>query len=530
MAYRVLVCDDEENVCDLILNLVDWEALALEVIGVVHDGLIALKEIRSKRPDIVITDIRMPNLNGLELIRMAVEEELGARFIVISGYKSFDYAYKAINYGVNNYLLKPIQKKDLENNLLKISNEIENKNSIQHRILRDSVILKQHFLTSVIEGQLENYSLEDLNFRYNLHLQSGALRFAVFQFDMIYPKKREDYGAIMPIIAMAEEMVVEILRETCYFYATVMKNGRIIAFMNYNGSGGMSFSFFRKMMIRIREKLSVSNLYLITLGIGACVSDASQLPYAYKTAEEALKVRLTQGCDRTYAYDPKWEEEPNDRVCTKQEWQAFTEGVECLDALIVSEWIDGYYRTIEDKIQTRPTLLFDATEYLLNEFAAIRKRYDWNITELNIRESLYDGSFSVYDRHRLAAEVREKIVEYIKALRDERERNSCTPILKAKEYMEKHLAEEVSLETVAGYVRLNPVYFSALFKKQTGINFLAYLTSLRMEKAKKYLAQTDLGIADIAEKVGYYDPKYFGKMFKKENHITPAQYRRIHER
>ena len=122
---KVLIADDEIKVCRLIQHLVDWDALEMDIVGFANDGKTAYESICEKKPDIVITDIRMPVYDGLELIRRAKEVNPEINFIVISGYSQFEYAQQAIKYGVKDYLLKPLKKRELENSLTEIKESHE---------------------------------------------------------------------------------------------------------------------------------------------------------------------------------------------------------------------------------------------------------------------------------------------------------------------------------------------------------------------------------------------------------------------
>ena len=158
MMLKVLLVDDEKHICILLKKLVDWEAMDLTIVGEQYDGLSAYDYICTHEPEIVITDIKIPGIDGLEMIRRVREKKLNVSFILISGHKNFEYAHSAINYGVENYLLKPLNKDELTDNLISIRNRIfeekdliETRNTINSRIIRSTSRLHRQFLSDFIE-------------------------------------------------------------------------------------------------------------------------------------------------------------------------------------------------------------------------------------------------------------------------------------------------------------------------------------------------------------------------------------------
>lgn len=141
---KVLIADDELRICELIFRLIDWESLGMSVIAVAHDGRETIKIIKNEMPDIVITDIRMPGYNGVDVIRIGKEYNSDIQFIIISGYSQFDYAQNAIHYGVSDYLLKPVKAEELTKALLRIKNRIDKNNQMYSQVKKAWTLEQQN--------------------------------------------------------------------------------------------------------------------------------------------------------------------------------------------------------------------------------------------------------------------------------------------------------------------------------------------------------------------------------------------------
>lgn len=188
---KVLIADDELKICDLIFNLVDWAALDMSVIAVAHDGKETIEIIKSDMPDIVITDIRMPGYNGVDIIRIGKEYNPDMQFIIISGYSQFEYAQNAIHYGVSDYLLKPVKESELTAALVKIKNSIEKNNQICGQIKnartleqQNKKIYRAQLIKEICQGARDKEKdIVALNQQYGYELQKGWFSIVIIKAD-----------------------------------------------------------------------------------------------------------------------------------------------------------------------------------------------------------------------------------------------------------------------------------------------------------------------------------------------------------
>ncbi|MCI9479379.1 MAG: response regulator [Lachnospiraceae bacterium] len=182
--YKAIIADDEIHICMLLKKLVDWESMGIEIIGQYMDGAAALEAVRTCRPDIVITDIRMPKISGLDIVKTCNAENIKCIFLLLSGHAEFEYAHMALKYNVENYLLKPVNKEELENNLRQIITRLDHETKdreaqrkTEHKLRMNKELLKQQFLSNVllVPGWLRNQDTAQVMNSYSLDFQEDGL-------------------------------------------------------------------------------------------------------------------------------------------------------------------------------------------------------------------------------------------------------------------------------------------------------------------------------------------------------------------
>lgn len=187
---KIVIADDEKKICLLLRNLIDWDSIGMEIVGEANNGMDALQLLIAERPDIVILDIRMPGMDGLELLQKIREMDESIKVILISGHKHFEYAHTALRYGVENYLLKPISGEELMNNLQMVKNkilqesgEVKRRMVMEERLVESVEKVRRNFLADLVDNRIrtEQAQLERWNQEYYLHLQNGHFRIGLLQ-------------------------------------------------------------------------------------------------------------------------------------------------------------------------------------------------------------------------------------------------------------------------------------------------------------------------------------------------------------
>lgn len=532
---KVLLADDEEKVCQLIYHLVDWEEKNMKVCGIAHNGIEALEIVERECPDIVITDIRMPGIDGLELIKKVKEKKDDIDCIIISGYSEFDYAQKAIRYGVEDYLLKPINKEELSECLDKIKNNYKVKSGLfteeekrQKENDREVQNLRTHFLNELLSNNKDwDRTIEEVNTMYYYHFSQDHFQFVTIKFDI---KNKENYGNGISVLKnKALQMIENHLGEYCIDYDTFLDDNRIYCILNYKEENK---KVIRKNIKTILDEIIILKElfgdFKVTIGNGCIINDIKDLKKSYDYSNVAVNERMTMGVDRII--------ENVENVVNMDNIHSILR--------ILNKKIDGILEVL-DKNEfanvVRYLKMNLVVEYHLNcTEIMICMRELYNIFVVLLRKYGYEGYYQ-YDKNTFLYSIdqcssisdiftyfNEYFQQWIDEIIKHKKEEKIKPIRIAKQYINENYMHSITLEDISAVVGFNSSYFSTLFKKESGKNFLEYISEVRMEKAKELLKETDLNIAVICEKVGYSDLKYFTKNFKKNAGISPNQYRKLY--
>lgn len=524
---KVLIADDEVKVGQLVKRLIQWDRLGLTCIGLVTDGQTAYEKILSESPDIVITDIRMPVLTGLEMIQKASEQGVKCHFIVVSGYKYFDYAQKALKYGVEDYLLKPIDEDELNRQLQKIVAEEEQREDKQQQVdqiekkLEDSKYLRhKEFLRQILSQKQEN--IDAANTEFGLQLENKCFRGLTFKLDRdidVAENTQQMQFVLRKIMQKAEDAFSAC---TIDLIAAVQSNHSVQVLLNYfqteqENIDNRITDFFNE----LSDYLENFQHYRITVGVSSEVESFEQISTAIEMSKEAAASRLFKGNGRRieYCQEPHTLFSPKD---FQNEYEEFAKAVETMQPDACQYQIHKCFRLASDKA------LF-ASEFYAMGLWLLRSTYDIleiaDTFDVDVQQEVLENLSTVAD---LRDYVIRQVQQLIKESRSERENRERKPVLEAIAYMKEHFTEKITLEDVAATIGFNTNYFSELFKKETGENFSNYLLGIRMEKAKQMLRDTKIPVYEIGESVGYKDAKYFSQQFMKVVGVKPAEYRKLY--
>lgn len=526
----LVIADDETGIIDLCKMLIEYPNTT--VVGEAHNGVELFEKIGELHPNTVITDISMPGMTGLELIERARTSYPEVNFIVMSGYTDFEYVQSALRLGVWDYLLKPLNKKELNRILKKLDEHLESvqvqtrqQERMEDHLQASLSMLRERYAREVWQKRipLPVPRIED-----TLILPGGRLfQCLLFCVDNLLSTKAaldapmlQAGGAMDAISAIEAEHGME----------TVMFSvgDGIAQMLIYPPEAGEDDceALLKAVSGEIRKFNSQGAFSRLT-GAASQLRRGSweQLPEVMSQAQTALKWRLEKNQTALIRFQATTAAAveglpPFSRAAALQE--AVTENrMNEICHLIEEAWsrVDGAppgsrYRVLEELL-----------EALNRGFSQLPgAEHAEQIPEISVSDVLYgDLTPAVISQH-IQDYVREALEMYHTYVR-QRE-NSV--ISRAKQYVQAHLAEDISLNDVARQVYLSPAYFSTLFKAETGCGFVKYLQRVRVEQAKKLLKNPGMRIKDIAEAVGYRDMKFFNKVFLNETSVTPSEYRRFY--
>lgn len=534
---KVIIVDDEIKICQLINHLIDWQAMGLEVVDIVNDGKAAYESVCRNHPEIVITDIRIPIYDGLELIRLCREQFPSTFFIIISGYSEFNFAKTAIKYGVEDYLLKPIKKKELEKALERIREKFESsRNSKQEkdqlRFLADSAKdkMKQNFLNRIIGYSQKadsryRFSVSEINRAYQCEFQPGEYTAAIFR---LFVKNESSLKDSLEFLSIKlQEIVKEALTEYSKEFISTVDGSSVICFMNTASEESLQKA--KKQFHKIRLDIlsdSFSNVALI-IGVGNPKQEIDQSVQSLREAGQALLCRFSDS--RQYVFEfsciRKSEKSVSDFIDIKRR-NGLISAQETMDVNSILSQIHTLKEQLSE-FRTDSELVYGCVLEVIEILQFGSKNYDLYFKKFDLDESKRKIS-SILTYEGLFRWLADEIINKYQDFANQKRVAEKKPIRLAKQYISDHYNKGLTLESVSDHIGFNPTYFSSFFKKETGKNFSEYLTELRMKNAKLYLISTEMELADIAEEVGYNDLKYFSKLFKKSTGINPSKYRKLY--
>ena len=528
-AVKVVIADDELHICRLIQALIDWNGIGLKLMGTASNGMEALEEVRTKQPDILITDIRMPGCSGLELIKGAKEVLPDLQILIVSGYAHFEYAKQAIQYGVGDYLLKPVNKKELNDTLLRMAEKCHKAKYVEDSILKahqnsmdDILRLRRSLISDLIDRKNLELSSESLIRTYHFNSSDGL--FQTIELKIDYDENEPNMNTRRVIYEKTQQSFSSALSGVCI--------DNLMAFRQMAGFALLHFSADSKENIRkaLRDALHLAEeqgralgSFYYTLAVGKDVSSAKDIPFSFAGLSKLITERLVQGTgimlDGEYAPSGIREDEMLDHYSS-----VIDKEIETMDLKLADEAVDALSHAIMASENIRGYEIFSAVQRAGRIFImkAGKNPSDEIYTEF------YESCTNSSRPEMLFSKLRELHHSVIADRISETENDAARPVRLAKQYICSHYAEQITLEDVSSVIGFSVSYFSALFKKENGDGFAKYLTKIRIDEAKTLLRETDIPVSMIGEQVGYLDRKYFTQTFHKTVGLNPGEYRKLY--
>ena len=530
--YRIMLVDDEEEVRKAMIRKMDWEQLGFTVAGDAENGEDALEKLELLEPDVVMTDIRMPYMDGLKLVARIREKYPFIKILIFSGYDDFEYAKQAIKYRVTEYILKPVNGEELAEILkrvrISLDEEIKQRRNIS--MLQESYenslpMLREVFLNDLVSRgadlsgvapKLKEYGVDILDARKWLA--------AVIHVDQVEQAEEQELYRHQELIPISVRKLVEDHLKT-YGRFTVFNSAEgitLIAAVDENNSETGLITLLEDTCKESRRMLGVS----ITVGVGYSCDTLQEIRRSYQTAVDALGYRAIVGCGRTiYINDV----EPVNRG--KLQFGAGEEAE--LTAAIKFGTKDQIGETLRELAVRMDDAKVHDNQYqvymltIVNCLIRLMQQYDLKMSGMFDSEDHYaDIIKRICRRESFAEEMIPIACRMNEALNQARDNTTRKVIVEAKEYIQENYADpELSVDVLCRHLHMSPAYFSTVFKKETGQTYVNYLTEVRLQKAEELLEQTDDKTYEIAQKVGYQEQNYFSYVFKKKYGISPTKYR-----
>ncbi len=526
---RVMIADDEERICKLITALVEWEALELQLAGIARNGPEAIALAQELEPDILITDIRMPGLSGLDLIEQVKKLRPEVEIVIISGYAHFEYAQTAIKFGVGDYLLKPVDQEELNTTLRKFKERIlekqaaaEGNGPLFRKSENDLRRLRTGLIRQLLLQKGERLSLEILREEYYLQVEPGLFQAAWLKFDG-RPEALTEAG-LYGLMKKAESILESGLRSRCTELAFGRNGSSCVGILNYgNGKREEVRRGLKDCLNQLKAQQALYGPVQVTLAAGRAVGSPEELEDSVYEASMIVKERLVKGSGRILDRMPEASFLHEQRLLEKY----LRKVIHAAEVMSVTE-ASGAVSELENAVKTvRDVRGYEILE-LIHSAASLFLSHLESRNRTELLQEFDERCEWCGSAEELFVLLKALLEEQIGEVRKKHEQDADRPVRQAKEYIQNHFSEPVTLEEVSGYVGLNPAYFSVLFKKTEGEGFAKYLIHLRMEQAKILLRETNEPVAAVCRRVGYNDVKHFTRTFEKATGVRPSTYRKLY--
>ncbi len=541
--YRIILVDDEEEVRKSIIRKIDWTAVGFAVVGDAENGEDALEKIENLEPDVVLTDIRMPYMDGLTLAERIRQKYPSMKIVIFSGYDDFEYAKQAIKLNVTEYILKPVNVEELTAILKRIKTnldeEIEQKrnvNLLRENYKRSLPILREQFLKDLISRPMDGETVQTLLREYDIPL-AGAKKWIAIAVELELEQELTQEEAPLPLHEeknLIPISVMQILSENLkpsYRFSLLSFSGSAdakiagIAAIDENNSQTELINILGDICKEIRKTLKVP----VTIGIGHSAQKLENISRSFQSALDALGYRSVVGTGSTIYINDVEPGIGGKLQFGSEEESALIQAIKFGPEEKIRETVRGIVdRMNEARVHARQQQAYILS--VANCMIQLIQQYDLNMEEIFAEDPLGPDPFTVIqsmlNRENFSRWLFQTALKINNALSRERDYAARQVIEKAKQYiMDNYQDPGLSVEQICRYLHMSPAYFSTMFKKATGQTYIAYLTEVRLNKAVELLNMTDEKTYVIASQVGYQEQNYFSYVFKKRFGVSPTKFR-----
>ena len=526
--YRILLADDEEEIRTGIKCKIDWAGNGFELVGTAENGQEALEMAENLHPDVVMTDIKMPFMDGLTLGKRLLELMPATKLVLFSGFDDFEYAQTAIQINAAEYILKPINSVELTAVLqklkAKLDGEFAEKRDIERlrKHYKNSLpLLREQFFTQILDGRISHERIQQQAALYDIDLSGNFWTVALVHYDNVERESTPIHES--ELIPLCLKQLIDESLHNCNFKSLIYNDYVAVIASFKEHSQILTFIDSMNQVCKLARRFLVLTL---TVGIGVPCSSLNDLHISTAGAQTALDYRVLMGRGKAiYIGDV----EPNPTGLLQLDDQSERN----LISAIKLNTPDEIRRAADRFIGQFKTARFSLGHYqlylmeMMAELLRVIRAYQINPSEVFGTD--FDGNF-----HLTRFESPEELYEWFSetclkiSMLIRRERTNSTRAMadKAKQFIvENYHNPDISVEMLCDHLHVSPAYFSTLFKKETGLSFVTYLTDVRMEEAIKLLSTTEDKTYEIAQKIGYLEPNYFSYVFKKKFGLSPTKYR-----
>lgn len=511
--YKLLIVDDEVRIRTGLAELIEWEVYGIEICGLAEDGMKAWLKIKNLSPDIVLVDISMPNMSGLELIELCTHIETTPKFIILSGYNDFEYVRKAIQFGAVDYLLKPVDQDELIHAVNSCVKHLDKKNAHQQQFQESIQTLRNDLLMRVLHQQITPHEFREKCKVVDVSLHCSRMRVGVFAL------VADGFGTL-PSLSFASSICQDICSSLCSCYVISDVNTNItIIFKDMERS--LTENDYLQTLSQCSDTLSERFEAQGIFSLGREVGRVNELPNSYNDCIAKLEKKLILG--------DNLEDKLSKSASSAVSYEDFIESLEKQDESRIRETLHSCFRRFLAQ-ENNPDI--NLLKYHLIDLTAcaLRSLYSDSYFSAELEKKKLQV-FSMIRETNSIIKLEDKLTLFFTALATDPEDLSETSgyphmiqLVLAKirtDYSDNTL----SLKTIAAQMDVNPAYLGREFAEATGEYFNDFLNRIRISKAIHLLNTTPMKTVRIAESVGFTNSSYFFTVFKKITGKSPSDYR-----
>ncbi|WP_310829274.1 response regulator [Paenibacillus pedocola] len=542
--YKLILAEDEEDVREGIIAQIDWAKYGFEVVDSAENGREATEAIDRLLPDVVVTDIQMPFMNGLQLAEWIRSRHPNTKIIILTGYDEFEYAQKAIKLQIDEYILKPFSSQELIDVLLKVKATIEaeiaekeNVYVLSEHYRKSLPVLREQFLSSLVSRRLPFQEITDKSAEYGINLDGKQFQASVISIDYIRAGQSREAAAGRPVSLrdtgdhnLQLFAILNIAEEICQKHGTgrvfIHRDEVVLLSVSKEPDEteitGHTFAILEEIRQNVQHFLKLT----VTAGAGTVCQSASMLFNSFSDAMQALDYRLILGNNRVI-----WIEDVESRsnqmlVFDELTQQSLIRTIKLGTVQELKEVMDELFGGLD----TAHVSTHDYQIFLLEIITSILRVAKESGSET--ADFMIPNMATLTDMNKFnnMGEAKQWIINVCTGLMDSiasgRQSSYKQLIDQAKEYIRSHYEEsDISIGRVCQHLHISTGYFSSIFKKEMKMTFVSYLLQIRLEAAKELLRSTELKAFEIAEKIGFADPNYFSFCFRKKYGQSPKEYK-----
>lgn len=525
--YKIMLVDDEASMRNRMLTRIEWEDYGFEIVADAENGIDALENFEQFVPDVLITDIKMPFMDGLELAEKVLENFPLTKIIILTGFDDFEYAKKAINLNVIDYILKPITHdnivKVLQKTKEKLDEEFEEKgdiNRLKEYFEKSYPQMRNYVLHQIVSGRIFGEIADESLEYYNISIGQGPYR--VGAIDIKESQTNRGIETRETNKVRLYDIVLSVIEERL-FGTTFAYGDHVIIIFAYDNKTDESDKKLESTIYEIEQYISKFMPFTVNISIGHKYENIDEISLSYNQALSALDY-ATQKQENEIVFI--WDVEPNSKSAFLDIRKSdTTRAIKTGSVADITEIIDSIFDDIgRNNIKEK-----DYKLYLLEHVFNIVKNVNLVSTKSGddygqdkIIDFLKESS-SLPQLKEWVLDLSRSVISEINKQRDDKNENYTQ---KALNYIDTHYDDsDMNINKLCKVLYISPTYFCAIFKKNTNSTFTKYLTDVRLEKAKELIAQTDKKNFEIAGLTGFADANYFSYCFKKNVGVSPSQFR-----